>query len=214
MHYAPLITAATTSSLANILNSKNRRGAACADFAEENQKSRFWAEAAQRDDRLRLQKSMDDPLSAPDIKRETQSASYSGGSSDIILNYLELYKAAEGGESKDRLVYESCRSTEEYIKEFYPDGQKKISATPARYQEWDINGNPYKGEFAVGYENSSAIEHRCVMDEGKIIEYHHYTRKGREDTKPYLAKQRFLQALKGKKTNPMSIVNTKLNQGR
>lgn len=55
MHYAPLITAATTSSLANILNSKNRRGAACADFAEENQKSRFWAEAAQRDDRLRLQ---------------------------------------------------------------------------------------------------------------------------------------------------------------
>ena len=52
------------------------------------------------------------------------------------------------------------------------------------------------------------------MDEGKIIEYHHYTRKGREDTKPYLAKQRFLQALKGKKANPMSIVNTKLNQGR
>ena len=170
-------------------------------------KSKYWKEVALRDSKIKANTKDKEALVAQGIVREDNVHSsgdefYSSSSDCFRLYYIDK----NSQEQFKQLRYESINtsfhdytsfagnnreSIERKVNEYYPSGKIKFSATPEAYCEYDEEGKPYKGEFYSYYEKEavSKVEHLRIYEDGKEVEYHHYDKKGQEDTEIYLKKQ-------------------------
>lgn len=182
--------------------------------------SKYWRDVLVNNDRVNIKTMNEDFLLSHGLRRENDNFSNGDEYYSYFSKGFRLYH-------ENKLVYEyKClkedqtiggerkTNTTEFVKEYYPDGKIKVSVTPQAYQEYDKNGNPYKGEFYSEYPDSIKIESLAIYENGKKseltrfdregnktefyrydtqgneVEYHHYDKKGMEDTEKYLKKQK------------------------